>query len=84
MGVTPTPLAPDEVEKIMQRISVEEPKYSVDFKVGEAVSIIDGPFKGFDGVVSEVNEEKGRIKVLVSVFGRETPVELDFLQAKRI
>jgi len=84
MGVTPTPLSPEEVDNIMKRISVEEPKYKIDFKVGEAVSITDGPFKGFDGVVSEVGEERGKVKVLVSMFGRETPVELDFLQVKRI
>lgn len=84
MGVTPTPLSDEEVNNIMKRIGIEEPKYEIDFKTGESVTIIDGPFKGFDGVVSEVDKERGRVKVLVSIFGRETPVELDFLQVKRI
>ena len=65
-------------------MGVSEPKYKIDIKAGEAVKINDGPFKDFDGKVSEVDEEKGRVKVLVSIFGRETPVELDFLQVSKI
>ncbi len=84
MGVTPTPLSDEEVENIMRRIGAEEPKYEIDLKVGDAITIIDGPFKGFDGVISEVDKERGKVKTLVSIFGRETPVELDSLQVKRI
>jgi transcriptional antiterminator NusG len=82
-GTTPTPLSRGEVEELLGRMGVEEPKYKVDVKVGDRVKISDGPFKDFDGKVSEVDVEKGRIKVLVTIFGRETPVELDFLQMKK-
>ena len=83
-GTTPTPIDSAEIENIMKRMGVEEPKYKVDFKAGELVKIIDGPFKDFDGKVAEIDEEKGKVKVLVSLFGRETPVELDFLQVKKL
>jgi len=65
-------------------MGVQEPKYKIDVKPGEAVKITDGPFKDFDGKVSGVEPEKGRVKVLVTIFGRETPVELDFLQIKKL
>ena len=65
-------------------MGVEEPKYKIDIEIGAPVRIIDGPFKGFEGKVSKIDEERGRIKVLISVFGRETPAELDFLQIKKI
>ncbi|MEX2043634.1 MAG: transcription termination/antitermination protein NusG, partial [Patescibacteria group bacterium] len=77
-GTTPTPMAPDEVSTIKQRMGVEEPTYEVDLEKGETVNIVDGPFKDFDGQVDEVDKSKGKIKVLVNMFGRETPVELDF------
>lgn len=83
-GVIPTPLATAEVEGLMKRMGVEEPKYKFDIFVGDSVKIVDGPFKDFDGRVSEVDQERGRLKVLVTLFGRETPVELDFLQVKKI
>lgn len=83
-GTTPTPLARSEVDSLLARMGVEEPKYKVDVVVGERVKISDGPFKDFDGKVSEVDVEKGRVKVLVTIFGRETPVELDFLQMKKL
>lgn len=83
-GTVPTPLSREEVEQLMKRMGVEEPKYQVDVVVGERVKITDGPFKDFDGKVAEVDMEKGRVKVLVTIFGRETPVELDFLQIKKI
>lgn len=83
-GVTPTPLSEVEVKNIMKRIGEEEPKYKIYVKIGDTVSITDGPFKGFDGVVSEVDEAKGKIKVLISIFGRDTPVELDSLQVRKI
>lgn len=83
-GTTPTPIADDEVKSIQKRMGVEEPKYKIDVSAGSLVKIIDGPFKEFEGKVSEVDEARGKIKVLVSMFGRETPVELDFLQIKKI
>jgi transcriptional antiterminator NusG len=83
-GTTPTPISEDEVKHIQKRMGVEEPKFKIDFTVGEAVNITDGPFKGFDGMVNEIDENKGKIKVLVNMFGRETPVELDSLQVKKI
>jgi transcription termination/antitermination protein NusG len=84
LGTTPTPVDPKEIEMLKKRMGVSEPKYKIDIKEGDAVKITDGPFKEFDGKVSEVDEEKGRVKVLVSIFGRETPVELDFLQVAKI
>ena len=83
-GTTPTPISEEEVKALMQRMGVEEPKYKIDVQVGSPVRIIDGPFKDFEGKVSELDEARGKIKVLVSMFGRETPVELDFLQVKKI
>jgi len=83
-GTTPTAVSPEEIEVIKKRMGVSEPKYKIDVVKDDAVKINDGPFKGFDGRVSEVDEEKGKIKVLVSMFGRETPIELDFLQIKKI
>jgi len=83
-GTTPTPLSDEEIKAIQKRMGIEEPKYKIELKVGDPVKIIDGPFKNFEGKISEVDEEKGRVKVLISVFGRETPAELDFLQVKKI
>jgi transcriptional antiterminator NusG len=83
-GSEPTPVSNDEMEKIMKRMGREEPKHKIDFKIGEVVNITDGPFKGFDGSINEVDATKGKLKVLVNMFGRETPVELDSLQVKRV
>lgn len=83
-GTEPTPVSDDEMDKIKRRMGVEEPKHKIDFAVGEVVNIIDGPFKGFDGSINEIDEQKGKIKVLVNMFGRETPVELDGLQVKKV
>lgn len=83
-GVTPVPMSEAEVKQIQKRMGVDEPKYSIDFSIGELVNITDGPFKGFDGMVNEIDENKGKIKVLVNMFGRETPVELDSLQVNKI
>ncbi|OGN09463.1 MAG: transcription termination/antitermination protein NusG [Candidatus Yanofskybacteria bacterium RIFCSPHIGHO2_02_FULL_41_11] len=83
-GTIPTPLSHEEIDILMKRIGVEEPKYKIDVAPGDRVKITDGPFKDFDGKVSEIDMEKGRIKVLVTIFGRETPVELDFLQIKKL
>jgi transcriptional antiterminator NusG len=84
LGVRPTPMMPDEVERIKKRMGVEEPKYKIEFRPGDLVSINDGPLKGFEAKVTEIDESKGKIKVLVSMFGRETPVSLDFLQVKKV
>ncbi len=83
-GTIPTPLAAEEVDILMKRMGVDEPKYKIDVAPGDRVKITDGPFKDFDGKVSEIDPERGRIKVLVTIFGRETPVELDFLQIKKL
>jgi transcriptional antiterminator NusG len=83
-GTTPTPISDEEVKQLMQRMGVAEPKYKIDVQVSSPVRIIDGPFKDFEGKVSELDEARGKVKVLVSMFGRDTPVELDFLQVKKI
>ncbi len=83
-GITPTPLSREEVDVLFKRMQTEEPKYTLDVSVGDTVRINDGPFKEYEGKVSEVDEARGKIKVLVSIFGRETPVELDFLQIKKL
>ncbi len=83
LGTTPTPIDPAEIESLKKRMGVAEPKYKIDVKIGESVRITDGPFKNFEGKIQAVDDEKGKVKVLVSIFGRETPVELDFLQIKR-
>jgi len=83
-GTEPTPIGSDEIEKIMKRMGREEPKHKIDYRIGEVVSITDGPFKGFDGAINEIDPTKGKLKVLVNMFGRETPVELDSLQVKRV
>ncbi|MCL4382284.1 MAG: transcription termination/antitermination protein NusG [Patescibacteria group bacterium] len=83
-GDKPTPISPSEVEAIKKFMEMEAPKYKTAFSVGEAVKIIDGPFADFLGSIEAIDEEKGKIRVLVSIFGRETPVELDFLQVAKI
>lgn len=83
-GTEPTPMSEDEITKIKKRMGVEDPKHNINFAVGEVVSIVDGPFKGFDGSINEIDTAKGKIKVLVSMFGRDTPVELDALQVKKV
>ena len=83
-GNEPTQVSDAEIRKIKKRMGVEEPKHQIDFSVGEVVNITDGPFKGFDGAISEIDTQKGKIRVLVSMFGRETPVELDALQVKKV
>ena len=83
-GNKPTPLEEKEVSTIQKFSELEAPTYKASFTLGEAVRIVDGPFAEFLGTVDEINEEKGKVKVLVSIFGRETPVELDFLQVTKI
>lgn len=82
-GTTPTPVSQAEIDRLLSRMGEDEPKYKIDVVEGDPVKIMDGPFKEFEGKISEVNEAKGTVKVLVNVFGRETPVELDYLQIKK-
>lgn len=83
-GTTPIPLPNEEIETLFKRMGEAEPKYKLEVKIGDLVKITDGPFKEQEGKISEVDEGRGKVKVLLSIFGRETPVELDFLQIKRI
>lgn len=83
-GTTPTPLPESEVRALMKFTRMEAPKFEAKFSIGDSVKIIDGPFSEFLGKVDEVNEEHGKVRILVSVFGRETPVELDFLQVSSL
>lgn len=83
-GVTPVPLSQKEVDVLMGRIKQEIPEVEMNIEEGDAVKITDGPFKDFDGKVSQVDKERGKLKVLVNMFGRDTSVELDFLQIKKL
>jgi len=83
MGNLPTPLRPEEVAQILKRMEADAPMVKVSFKVGERVRIVDGPFNDFRGVVSDIDMERTKVRVMVSFFGRETPVELDFLQVEK-
>ena len=83
-GTTPTPIDPKEMAALTGRMNVEDPTHKIDVEVNAPVKITDGPFKNFEGKVSEVDASRGKIKVLVNMFGRETPVELDALQVKKI
>lgn len=83
-AATPTPLSKEEIEGLMARMGAEETKFHVDLKVGDIVKIMDGPFKEQEGKVGEVDEEHGKVKVFVSIFGRDTLVELDSLQVQKI
>jgi transcriptional antiterminator NusG len=84
MGNKPTPISEKEVQAIMKFMELEAPKFKTKFTKGEAVKIVDGPFADFLGTIDTIDEEKGKVKVLVSIFGRETPVELDFLQIRKL
>jgi transcriptional antiterminator NusG len=83
-GVVPVALDESEVSELFKRMGGDTVKHKIDLTKGESVTIVDGPFKDFEGKVSELDDERGKVKVLVSMFGRETPVELDFLQVKKI
>jgi transcriptional antiterminator NusG len=83
-NTTPTPLSRDEVDMLLARSDHHEEKMTIDLQIGDLVKITDGPFKDYDGKVAEVNEEKGSVKVLVPIFGRDTAVELDSLQIKKV
>jgi len=83
-GTEPTPVSEPEIVKIKRRMGVEDPKHNIDFEIGEVISITDGPFKGFDGSIAEIDTQKGKVKVMVSMFGRDTSVELDALQVRKV
>jgi transcription termination/antitermination protein NusG len=83
-GIHPVPLAEEEAKSLFSRMGAETIKHKIDLNVDDTVSIIDGPFKDLEGKIGEIDEERGKVKVMVSMFGRETPVELDFLQVKKI
>lgn len=83
-GTTPTPIDQKEMESLQKRMGVEEPSHKIDLSVEDTVQITDGPFKNFEGKVANVDDTRGKIKVLVNMFGRETPVELDALQVKKM
>ena len=84
LGNRPTPLEEVEVRSILKQMEQEAPKVRVNYQVGQSVKITDGPFTDFEGLVDAIDQEKGKVRVLVSFFGRETPVELDFLQVMRL
>jgi transcriptional antiterminator NusG len=83
MGNEPTPLRPEEVSSIIKRMEAEAPRIKVTYKIGQQVRIIDGPFNDFIGTVDDIDMERAKVRVMVSFFGRETPVELDFLQVEK-
>ena len=82
--VRPTPLRPEDVDRILRRMEAEEPTIRVSFRKGQNVRIVDGPFTDFHGVVDEIDVDRGKVRLLVNFFGRETPVELDFLQVEKV
>jgi len=83
-GTTPIPVKQKEIDELKSKMGVEEPKYKIEFEKEDLVRIVDGPFKDLEGKVSEIDNERGKIKVLVNMFGRDTPVELDSLQIKKV
>jgi len=83
-GVTPFSISDTEIQKVLEKLKEKEPQYKLDLKRGDLVKIVDGSFKDFEGRVEEVDEKKGKVRVLVNLFGRDTPVELDFLQVKKL
>jgi transcriptional antiterminator NusG len=83
-GTQPVPLGEAELAELMSRMKTDTVKHKIDFSIDDMVVITDGPFRELEGKIGEVDEDRGKVKVLVSMFGRETPVELDFLQVKRV
>jgi len=83
-GVKPVPLREEEVSQILKQMSAEAPRVKIGFRKGQSIRVTDGPFIDFVGVVDDINPGKGKVKVLLSLFGRETPVELDFLQVEKL
>ena len=82
-GTIPVPVLPEEFDRIKRHTQAEEPKYKITFQIGENVEIIEGPFKNCEGLIDDIDERKGKAKILVNVFGRETPIELEFIQIKK-
>lgn len=82
-GTIPIPVSPEEFKIIKRHMGQSEPKFKIDFAVGDNVMVLDGPFANYDGLISIIDEDKGKVKVLITIFGRETPVELDFTQVKK-
>ncbi len=83
-GTTPLPISREEIDSLKKRMSQEEPRFEIALVPGDAIKIVDGPFKDFDGKVSDVDKDRGKIKVLVNMFGRDTPLEIDSLQIKKL
>ncbi|MDO8654971.1 MAG: transcription termination/antitermination protein NusG [bacterium] len=83
-GTTPLPISREEIDGLKKRMDQDEPKFEIELVPGDSIKIVDGPFKDFDGKVSDVDKERGKIKVLVNMFGRDTPLELDSLQIKKL
>jgi len=83
-GTTPVPVMKEEIDNLLKRMRAGEPQYKISVQIGDLIKITDGPFKDFEGKVSEIDEERGKIKVLVNIFGRDTPLELDSLQIKKL
>ncbi len=83
-GTTPISVSKKEIDALKKRMGMKAPEHKMDFSVGTLIKVIDGPFKDFEGKISEIDKEKGKLKVLINVFGRDTPVEVDSLQVKKI
>ncbi len=83
-GTMPIPVSELEIKELQKRTGQENPKYKIEFKMGDNIKVTDGPFKDFDGKVSEIDRDRGKVKVMVNMFGRDTPVEIDSLQIRKI
>ena len=83
-GSNPTPVENEEIDKIFHRMEVEQPKHRINYRIGDIVKIVDGPFRDQEGLVAEIDVQKGKLKVLINAFGRETPMELDTLQVSSL
>ncbi|MFH1534050.1 MAG: transcription termination/antitermination protein NusG [Nitrospirota bacterium] len=82
-GTIPVPVSPEEFKVIKRHMGQAEPKFKIDFSIDDNVVVLDGPFANYEGIINTIDEEKGKVKVLITIFGRETPVELDFMQVKK-
>lgn len=82
-GTIPVPVSPEEFKVIKRHMGQAEPKFKIDFSIEDNVVVLDGPFANYEGIINTIDEEKGKVKVLITIFGRETPVELDFTQVKK-